>query len=68
MKLCVAYRYQQCHCLAALPAKMSVFNNHMQGSLSVVLKKDIAHHKKTYSYNKNPESLCYGQKHMSVLI
>jgi len=26
------------------------------------------HTKKTYSYNKNPESLCYEHKCMSVLI
>jgi len=28
----------------------------------------MAHQKKTYSYNKNPETLCIVQKHMSVLI
>jgi len=27
------YRYQQCNCLAALPAKMSVFNSHMQAAI-----------------------------------
>jgi len=32
----MAYRYQRCHCLAALPAKMSVFNSHMQGSNTVI--------------------------------
>jgi len=26
----MAYRYEQCHCLAAIPATMSVFSNHMQ--------------------------------------
>jgi len=36
IKLYVAYRYQQCHCLAALPAKLSVFNSHMQGYYSVI--------------------------------
>ena len=29
---------------------------------------EIAHQKNLYSYNKNPESLCYKQKHMSELI
>jgi len=47
---------------------MSVFNNHMQGSHSVISKKEIAHPKIPYSCNKNPESLCYGLKHMSVLV
>ena len=28
----------------------------------------VAQRKKTYSYNKNSESLCYEQKHMNVLI
>jgi len=28
----------------------------------------MLHTKKTYSYNKNPESVCYEQKHASVLI
>jgi len=42
----LAYRYQQCHCLAALPAKMSVFNSHMQGSHSVIsINNRIAHQK-----------------------
>jgi len=26
IKLYVAYRYEKCHCLAALPPKISVFN------------------------------------------
>jgi len=33
MKLYVAYRYQQCHRLAALPAKISMFNSHMQAPI-----------------------------------
>ena len=42
----MAYRCQQCHCLAALPAKMSVFNSHMQGSHSIISNKpQIAHQK-----------------------
>jgi len=68
IKLYVAYRYQQCHCLAALPAKMSVFDNHMQSSHSVIANKPRSYTKKNYSYNKNPETLCYEQKHMSVFI
>jgi len=48
--------------------KMTVFNNYMQCSHSMISKKDIAHQKNPYSYNKNPESFCNGQKHMSVLI
>jgi len=35
----VAYRYQQCHCLIALPARVSVFNCHMQDSNSVSSNK-----------------------------
>jgi len=34
------------HCLAALPAKISVFNSHMQGSLSVISNKSRLHTKK----------------------
>ena len=50
----VASRYQQCHCLAALPAKMSVFNSHVQGSYSVISNKPRLHTKiNPYSYNKN---------------
>jgi len=33
MKLYVADRYQQCHRLAALPAKISVFNSDMQAPI-----------------------------------
>jgi len=57
----MTYRDQQCHCLTALPTKMSVFNSHVQGSHSVILnhfahqKKHIrtiiAHQKKTYSHH-----------------
>jgi len=36
IKLYVPHRYKQCHCLAALPAKISVFNSHTQGSNSVI--------------------------------
>jgi len=46
IKLHVTYRYQQCHYLAELPAKMSVFNNHMQGSRSVISNKPRLHTKK----------------------
>jgi len=42
----MAYRYQQHHCLAALPAKMSVSNSHMQGSHSVISNKPRFHTKK----------------------
>jgi len=41
-----------CHCLAALPAKMSVFNSHMQGSHSVISNKPRSYTKNPYSYNK----------------
>jgi len=47
-KLYVAHRYQQCHCLAALPAKMSVFNRHMQDSHSVISNKPRLHTKKKH--------------------
>jgi len=43
IKLYVAYRYQQCHCLPTLPAKMSVFNSRMQDSHSVILNKPRLH-------------------------
>jgi len=50
----VAYRYQQCYCLAPLPAKMSVFKSHMQGSHSVISNKLILHTKiNPYSYNES---------------
>jgi len=45
-KLYVAYRSQQCRCLAALPAKMFVFNSHVQGSHSVISNKPKLHTKK----------------------
>ena len=61
-----AYGYQQCHCLAALPAKMSAFSSHMHRISDK--NKRIAHQQNPYPYNKNPDSLCYEQKHMSVLI
>jgi len=65
IEIYAAYRYQQCHRLAALPAKMSVFNSHMQDSHSVVSNKPLwSHTKNTYSCNKNTESSCYEQKHM----
>jgi len=67
IKLYVAYRDQQYHCLAALPAKMFVFNSHMKGSHSVI-SNTTRLHTKTYSYNENPESLRYEQKRMSVFI
>ena len=35
----VAYRYQQRHCLDALPTKIFVFNSHVQGSHSVISNK-----------------------------
>jgi len=38
--------YQQCHCLAALPAKISVFTCHMQDSHSVITNKPRLHTKK----------------------
>jgi len=41
----VVYRYQQSHGLTALPAKMSVFNSHMQGSHSMILNKPRLHNK-----------------------
>ena len=48
IKLHVAYRYQQCHCLTALPAKMSLFNSHVQGSHSVISNKPRLHTKTTH--------------------
>jgi len=68
IKLHVAYHYQQCHSLAALPTKMIVINSHMQDSHSVISNKPDCTPKTTYSYNKKTESLCYEQKHTSVLI
>jgi len=45
-------RYQQCHCLAALPAMVSVLNSHMHGSHSVISNKPRLHTKKTiFVYN-----------------
>jgi len=56
------------HFPAVLPPKMSMFNSHMKDSHSVISNKTRLYTKKSYSYNKNPESLCYEQRHMSVLI
>jgi len=39
----VADRYQQCHCLAPIPAKISTFNSHMQGSHLVISNKPRFH-------------------------
>ena len=36
VKLYAAYRFQQCHCLAAILVKMSMFNSHMQAWCSGV--------------------------------
>jgi len=47
----MTYLYQQCHSLTALPAKMSVFNSHVQGSHSVISNKHRLHTKKTYSHH-----------------
>ena len=44
----MTYRYQQCHCFTALPAKMSVFNSHVQGSHSVIPNKPRLHTKKKH--------------------
>ena len=69
IKLSVAHRYQQCHCLAAFPAKMSVFNSHMQNVHSVISNKPRLHTKNNiHACNKNPESLYYEQEYMSFLI
>jgi len=43
----VAHRYQQCHWLAALPAKMSVYEV-MQDSRSVISNKPRLHTKQTH--------------------
>ena len=61
IELYVVYCYQQCNCLclAALPAKMSVFNCHMQVSHSVIQINPDWTPKKLYLYIENPESLCY---------
>jgi len=51
IKLYVSYLYQKCHCFAALPTKMSVFNSHVPVSHSVISNKPKLHTKKTYSHN-----------------
>ena len=40
----------------------------MQGSHSAISNKPRLHTKSPYSFNENPENLCYEQKHISVLI
>ena len=55
--------FQLCHCLAALPAKMSVFKSHMQGSHLVMSNEPRLHTKKKYSYNTNSYNLYYKQKY-----
>jgi len=62
-----AYRYQQCHGLTALPAKMSVFNSHMQGSHSMISNKPDCTPKTTYSYNKNQKA-CVTNKNIWVCL
>ena len=38
----------ECHCLAALPAKVSVFSSHMHGSHSVISNKPRFSHQKIH--------------------
>ena len=66
-ELCLAYCYQQCHCLAALPAKMSAFICLMQGSHSVISNKSRLATKKTYSYNKTQKT-CVTNKNIRVCL
>ena len=54
IKLYVAYSYQQHHCLAALPAKISVFNSHVEGSHSVISNTPSLHTKKTHIRTTTP--------------
>jgi len=65
IKLYVAYRYQQCHCLAALPAKMSVFNSHMQGFHSAISNKPRLHSKKHIGAIKTQKT-CVTNKNIRV--
>ena len=50
----MTYRYQQCHCLTALPAKMSVFNRHVEGSHSVISNKPRLHTTKKHIRTTTP--------------
>jgi len=52
----MAYRYQQCHCLAPLPAKVSVFNSHMQGYHSAISTKPKLH-TKNHAYLDNHQHM-----------
>jgi len=54
IKLYVAYCYQRCDCRVAITRQ----NVCVQQSYAGL----------PYLYNKNPENLCYEQKHMSVLV
>jgi len=63
MKPYVAYRCQQCYCLAALPAKMSVFNSHMVGSLSLISNKPRLHKQKHIRTIKSQKT-CVANKNM----
>jgi len=53
----MACRYQQCHCLAALSAKMSVFSDHMQGSHSVTSQETRIAHQKGHIRTKKSRRL-----------
>jgi len=63
------YRYQQCHCLAALPAKMSVFNSPMQTSHSAISNKPRLRTNNTHIRTiKTQKAFFCEQKHMSLRI
>jgi len=58
--------FQQCHCLTALPAKISVFKSHMQGSHLVSSNEPRLYNKKKYLHNKI-QIICVTNNNMSVL-
>jgi len=58
----MAYRYQLGHCVAALPAKISVFNSHLHGSPSVVSNKPRLPTKKYHIGTIKTQKACVTNK------
>jgi len=58
--------FQQCHYLAALPTKISVFKSHMQGSHLVISNEPRLHTKKNIR-TIQIHIICVTNKNISVL-
>ena len=67
MKLYMAYRYQQRHCLAALPAKMSVFKSHMPATFQW-LQMNPDYTEKKHSRTMKIQKACVANKNICVYL